>query len=168
MTWRPWTPPSRRPRRSRQADPDRLPHDHRQGLARTSAAAHDVHGAPLGGDEIAATREALGWTHEPVRRLPQDAYDRLGRQDATAGAEARPGTRCSTSYGRSASAPKPAEFTRRMRGELPAGFDASSWTPSSPRRRKGRNRSPRARPAQNTHRGLRRRCCRNCWAARPT
>lgn len=35
---------------------------------------HDVHGAPLGADEIAAARETLGWAH-PAFEVPQDVYD---------------------------------------------------------------------------------------------
>jgi transketolase len=34
---------------------------------------HDVHGAPLGEDEIAATRAYLGWPHAPFE-IPQDVY----------------------------------------------------------------------------------------------
>ena len=39
----------------------------KQGTAAT-------HGAPLGEEEIAATRAALGWTHPPFE-IPQDVYD---------------------------------------------------------------------------------------------
>jgi transketolase len=35
---------------------------------------HSVHGAPLGDEEIAATRDALGWTHAPFE-VPQEVYD---------------------------------------------------------------------------------------------
>jgi transketolase len=34
---------------------------------------HDVHGAPLGADEIAATRAHLGWSHAPFE-IPEDVY----------------------------------------------------------------------------------------------
>ncbi|MEO9895262.1 MAG: transketolase [Paracoccaceae bacterium] len=34
---------------------------------------HDVHGAPLGNDEIAAARAHLGWAHAPFE-IPQDVY----------------------------------------------------------------------------------------------
>lgn len=34
---------------------------------------HDVHGAPLGEDEIAATRAHLGWNHAPFE-IPDDVY----------------------------------------------------------------------------------------------
>ena len=33
-----------------------------------------THGAPLGDEEIALTREALGWTHAPFE-IPQEVYD---------------------------------------------------------------------------------------------
>jgi len=32
-----------------------------------------VHGAPLGADEIAATRAAIGWNHAPFE-VPADVY----------------------------------------------------------------------------------------------
>ncbi len=35
---------------------------------------HDVHGAPLGPDETAATRKNLGWTYGEFE-VPQDVYD---------------------------------------------------------------------------------------------
>ncbi len=35
---------------------------------------HSVHGAPLGADEVAATREALGWNHAPFE-VPGAVYD---------------------------------------------------------------------------------------------
>lgn len=38
------------------------------------AGSHSVHGAPLGLDEVQATRDALGWTHGPFE-VPQSAYD---------------------------------------------------------------------------------------------
>lgn len=37
------------------------------------AGTHDCHGAPLGDAEVAATREALGWTHAPFD-IPADVY----------------------------------------------------------------------------------------------
>ena len=38
------------------------------------AGTHDVHGAPLGAAEIAATRQAMGWAHEPFD-VPQNLRD---------------------------------------------------------------------------------------------
>ena len=48
---------------------------------------HDVHGAPLGEDEIAAARENLGWTH-PAFEIPDDVYT-AWHNIAARGAEAR-------------------------------------------------------------------------------
>ena len=41
--------------------------------APNKAGGHDVHGAPLGGAEVLATREALGWAHAPFE-LPEEVY----------------------------------------------------------------------------------------------
>jgi len=48
---------------------------------------HDVHGAPLGDEEIAAARENLDWPHEPFT-VPQDVYD-AWHAVSTRGREAR-------------------------------------------------------------------------------
>ena len=48
---------------------------------------HDVHGAPLGEDEIAAARENLGWTY-PAFEIPDDVYA-AWHKIAARGAEAR-------------------------------------------------------------------------------
>lgn len=45
--------------------------------APTKAGTAGSHGAPLGGDEIAGTREALGWTHEPFV-IPDEVYEGWG------------------------------------------------------------------------------------------
>jgi len=37
------------------------------------AGSHSVHGAPLGDDEVAATRQALGWSHPPFE-IPEEVY----------------------------------------------------------------------------------------------
>jgi len=42
--------------------------------APTKAGTSGIHGAPLGGDEIAGTRSALGWNHEPFD-IPQSIID---------------------------------------------------------------------------------------------
>ncbi|MCB1395223.1 MAG: transketolase, partial [Rhodobacteraceae bacterium] len=48
---------------------------------------HDVHGAPLGAEEIAAARAHLGWTHPPFE-IPANVYAAWARI-ARRGAEAR-------------------------------------------------------------------------------
>lgn len=47
---------------------------------------HDVHGAPLGVDEIAAARKTMGWTHPPFE-IPDEVYA-AWRRIAARGAEA--------------------------------------------------------------------------------
>src|SRR5574343_186589 len=82
---------------------------------------HDVHGAPLGAAEIAAARAHLQWGYEPFV-IPQAVYDAW---DAKAkGAEAETAwDKLFAAY--AAAYPElAAEYTRRMAGELPAGWDA--------------------------------------------
>ena len=76
------------------------------------------HGAPLGKDEVVATREALGWTHAPFE-IPQAIYDGWRARDLAA-PEADWDARFAA-Y-RAAFPAEAAEFERRMRGALPAGF----------------------------------------------
>jgi len=80
------------------------------------------HGAPLGKDEVQATRDGLGWTHGSFE-IPQALYDGWRARD-TAGAEAEWNARFAA-Y-KAAHAEAAAEFERRMAGELPAGFDADA------------------------------------------
>jgi transketolase len=80
-----------------------------------------IHGAPLGAEEIAATREAIGWTHAPFEipeaiRAEWNARERGTTQETewnqrfAAYAAAHPDLA--------------AEFKRRMTGVLPAGWPA--------------------------------------------
>jgi transketolase len=84
---------------------------------------HDVHGAPLGAAEIAAARAHIGWNH-PALRNPGRRLRRLGR--------ARPRRRLEAHWKRTlrrlrAAFPElAAEFERRMAGELPADWAATS------------------------------------------
>ncbi|HLD68373.1 MAG TPA: transketolase [Pseudomonas sp.] len=79
----------------------------------------DCHGAPLGNDEIALTRAALGWTHGPFE-VPAEIYAEWDAKQAGAVAEAAWNQRFEA-Y--AAAYPELArEFTRRIKGELPADF----------------------------------------------
>ncbi|HEY0822449.1 MAG TPA: transketolase [Ramlibacter sp.] len=78
-----------------------------------------AHGEPLGADEIALTRTALGWEHQPFE-LPQGVYDEW---DARAkGDELESAWDARFAAYRVAHPELAAEFTRRMKGELPANF----------------------------------------------
>ena len=83
-----------------------------------------VHGAPLGADEIAATRAAIGWPHAPFE-IPESVYK--GWDQRAVGAQAQSAWQ-KTFDAYAAKYPEHAQqFVRRMRGEMPAGFaDAAS------------------------------------------
>ncbi|NBT06237.1 MAG: transketolase, partial [Betaproteobacteria bacterium] len=83
------------------------------------AGSHDVHGAPLGADEIAATRAALGWTHGPFE-IPADIYADWDRRAAGAALQSDWDARFAA-YTQS-HAGLAAEFTRRVKGDLPANW----------------------------------------------
>jgi len=86
--------------------------------AATMEGSHKTHGAALGAAEIAATRLGLAWTHEPFE-LPE-AIDKAWRKVGRRGAEARQAWEARLNASSQA-----ADFTRAMKGDLPAGaFDA--------------------------------------------
>ncbi|MBL8471898.1 MAG: transketolase [Rhodocyclaceae bacterium] len=85
------------------------------------AGTHDVHGAALGKDEIAATRGAIGWSHPPFE-IPADVY---AAWDAKAAGAAREAAWQSLLADYRAAEPQAAaEFERRMAGRLPEGWAA--------------------------------------------
>ncbi len=82
-----------------------------------------AHGAPLGAEEIAATRVAIGWPH-PAFEIPKSVYE---------GWDARAtGQRAEKAWKRRFNAYKKqfpaeaAEFERRMAGTLPPAFDQAA------------------------------------------
>ncbi|MFN5967519.1 MAG: transketolase, partial [Pseudanabaena sp.] len=78
-----------------------------------------VHGAALGGDEVAATRANLGWTHEPFD-VPADALARF-RQAVDKGAKAEAEWNDRFAAYEKAYPAEAAEYKRIMAGELPEG-----------------------------------------------
>lgn len=84
------------------------------------------HGAPLGDEEIALTRKALGWEHEPFV-IPQDIYDKWSAVESGAALE-NAWNELFASYAKQY--PElAAEFTRRMSGDLPCDLaaKAAAW-----------------------------------------
>jgi transketolase len=90
---------------------------------------HDCHGAPLGDDEIKATRENLGWNHAPFE-IPDDIYSGWSGKDKGATAEAQWNEKFAA-Y-KAAHPDLAAEFERRVAGELPANWqeDAAKFIAS--------------------------------------
>src|SRR3546814_518959 len=88
--------------------------------APNKAGSHNVHGSPLGEDEIAAAREHLEWPHEAFL-IP----------DAVAAEWKKAGERSAGAHeawqDRLASHSKNSEFERRMAGDLPADFSLSDY-----------------------------------------
>jgi transketolase len=82
---------------------------------------HDCHGAPLGDEEIAATRENLGWSHAPFE-IPESVYGGWDAKEAGAKAEAQWGEKFAA-Y-KAAHPELAAEFERRViNRELPANWE---------------------------------------------
>ena len=83
------------------------------------AGTHDCHGAPLGEEEVAKTREQLGWHHEPFI-IPDEIYD--GWNHIAQGAEVEEAWNEKFKAYKAEFPEEAAEFERRMSGELPANF----------------------------------------------
>ncbi|MBL4598387.1 MAG: transketolase [Rhizobiaceae bacterium] len=84
------------------------------------AGTSSAHGSPLGDDEIALTRAALGWKNKPFK-VPEDILDAW----RIAGLKSRK-TRMAWQKRLDALDPEiKGEFERRMRGDLPSGFEAA-------------------------------------------
>ena len=88
--------------------------------APTKANTGAAHGAPLGDNEVAATRQALGWSYPPFE-IPENVYRGWDAREAGKRAERR-WNRLFAAYGKQYPA-EAAEFTRRMAGQLPGDFD---------------------------------------------
>ena len=80
-----------------------------------------THGEPLGADEIAATRKALGWAHEPFV-IPEDIRAAWNQRER--GARAEKAWKRRFGRYRKAFPALAAEFERRMHGVLPAAWPA--------------------------------------------
>jgi len=81
------------------------------------------HGAPLGDDEIALTREALGWKYDTFV-VPDEYYEAWNAKERGAQLEAEWNKKFSIykeKYPQQA-----AEFTRRIKGELPENWSEAS------------------------------------------
>ncbi|WP_274572437.1 transketolase [Neisseria leonii] len=86
---------------------------------------HKTHGAPLGADEIEATRRHLGWPYAAFE-IPQEIY---GQWNAVAAGEKLEAEWNALFEQYRAKFPeKAAEFVRRMENRLPENFDAHIQT----------------------------------------
>jgi transketolase len=83
----------------------------------------ECHGAPLGDDEIALTRERLGWNHGSFE-IPENVYEGWSAKEKGAAAEQSWNDKFAA-YAKDF--PElAAEYKRRITGELPADFSAQA------------------------------------------
>jgi transketolase len=87
--------------------------------APTKVNTHEAHGAPLGKEEIAATRAAIDWPHPPFE-VPRNVYEAWDARATSAAAESAWNERFAL-YQRKFP-DLAAQFQRRMAGELPGGW----------------------------------------------
>ncbi len=88
--------------------------------APTKANTGAAHGAALGEKEVAATRQAIGWSHPPFE-IPRAVYDGWNAREAGKRAERR-WQKLFRGYQKEFPA-EAAEFERRVKGDLPGGFE---------------------------------------------
>lgn len=88
--------------------------------APNKSGSHKVHGAPLGDEEIAATRENIGWPHAPFE-VPEDIYNAWDARD-NGGVIEQEWNEQFIAYSE-ANPELASELTRRLNGDLPKDFD---------------------------------------------
>ncbi|MCO5158863.1 MAG: transketolase [Aquamicrobium sp.] len=86
--------------------------------APTKSGTSKVHGSPLGAEELAGARKALGWDAEPFT-VPSDVLDAWRLAGLRSAKERKEWEKRLGA----ADAETRGEFERRMRGDLPAGLD---------------------------------------------
>jgi transketolase len=93
------------------------------------ANSESAHGTPLGGDEVKATREQLGWEYEPFD-IPADALARF-RKAVTQGAESEAEWQQTLAQYKVKYPQEAAEFERITSGRLPEGWEKAlpTYTP---------------------------------------
>ncbi len=92
-----------------------------------------AHGEPLGDEELRLAKENLGWPVEPRFHIPEDVLA-FFRGALERGAALEAGWQKVFDAAAQSSPEKAAEFTRRMHGELPAGWQENILTfPADPK-----------------------------------
>ena len=87
------------------------------------AGTSDAHGSPLGDDEVAATKKALGWDPDARFLVPDDARAQFGHA-AARGADAQRDWEDRFAAWRAANPELAEEWDQAMKQTLPAGWDA--------------------------------------------
>ncbi|KAG5353344.1 Transketolase [Termitomyces sp. T112] len=95
---------------------------------------HGVHGAPLKADDVAALKTKFNFAPDQTFQVPQATYDFYAAEFGKRGAELEAKWNADlTTYGQKYPA-EHAELTRRIAGELPAGWESNLpvYKPSDP------------------------------------
>ncbi len=90
--------------------------------APTKGGTFHAHGSPLGPDEVRAAKRALGWPEEPPFFVPAEVREHVAELRRMGDEAARAWEDLFRRYGE-AYPDLASEFSRRMRGELPPGWD---------------------------------------------
>ncbi len=92
-----------------------------------------AHGEPLGDEELRLAKDNLGWPVEPRFHIPEDALVHF-RQTVEQGQQAESDWNRLFEQYKAANSQKAADFERRMRGELPQGWDENlPFFPADPK-----------------------------------
>ena len=92
-----------------------------------------AHGSPLGPEEVRAAKQALGWPVEPAFLIPDEALAHF-RAAVDRGAQLEEEWKDRLAAYQAAFPEPAAELARRLRNELPAGWDADLSTfPADPK-----------------------------------
>ncbi|MBT2680132.1 transketolase [Bacillus sp. ISL-35] len=83
----------------------------------------DVHGAPLGADELKLTKEAYKWTFEEDFHVPSEVYDHFKQQIADKGEQTEQAWNEQLSQYKSEYPELGAQLEKAMKGELVEGWD---------------------------------------------
>ncbi|WLR57516.1 transketolase [Mesobacillus subterraneus] len=83
----------------------------------------DVHGAPLGADELKLTKEAYKWTFEEDFHVPSEVYDHFKQQIANKGEQAEQAWNELFAKYKSEFPELGAQLEKSMKGELVEGWD---------------------------------------------
>ncbi|MDM5333221.1 transketolase [Ureibacillus composti] len=83
----------------------------------------DVHGAPLGADEVTLTKAAYAWEHEPFA-IPQEVYDTFKAASEVQGVQSENEWNQKFEAYKAEYPELAAQFEKAMNNELPEDFDA--------------------------------------------
>ncbi len=100
----------------------------------------EVHGTPLGPDEVKATKENLGWPLEPAFYVPDDAHAHF-RQAIERGQKWQAEWQACWNHWAAANPEKSVQWQQMMSNELPAGWEDALPTFSGPKPIATRNAS---------------------------